>query len=146
MEECRSNRPFQTDAIVLLPDHLHAIWTLPPDDDDYSARWAWIKKEFTKGWLGAGHEERAVSAGRARDDRRGVWQPKFWEHMVRDETDMENHFDYLHYNPVKHGYVSLPREWVWSSFHRWVRAGVYDPDWGAGEAGRFEKLAIDFGE
>ncbi len=146
LEECQTRWKFAIEAIVLLPDHLHTIWTLPPEDEDYPLRWAWIKKEFTKDWLSAGYDERPVSDGRRKDGRRGVWQPKYWEHLIRDETDHENHMNYLHYNPVKHGYVSLPREWRWSSFHRWARAGVYDPDWGAAEAGRLAKLTIEFGE
>jgi putative transposase len=144
--ECQTRWPFTIDAIVLLPDHLHTIWTLPPEDDRYSVRWAWLKKEFTKDWLATGHTERPVSDGRKKDGRRGVWQPKFWEHTIQDETDFAVHLDYVHYNPVKHGSVSSPRGWEWSSLHRWVRAGVYDQDWGAGEGDRLAKLNVDFGE
>jgi REP-associated tyrosine transposase len=102
---CRSGWPFRIEAIVLLPDHLHAIWSLPRGDANYSLRWAWIKKEFTKSWIGAGGSEEAISASRRRNRRRGVWQRRFWEHCLEDEDDLERHCDYIHYNPVKHGLV-----------------------------------------
>lgn len=121
--------PFAITAIVLLPDHLHAIWTLPPGDLDYSTRWGWLKKEFTKRWLAAGGEQTMLSAARRRERRCGVWQPRFWEHTLKDDHDFERHFDYLHFNPVKHGLVRCPHEWPDSSFHRWVTVGVYPRDW-----------------
>jgi putative transposase len=133
LRECHTRWPFTTDALVLLPDHLHALWTLPADDADYSRRWGWVKKEFTKWWLSNGGTEVAVSAARSNAGYRGVLQPRFWEHTIRDETDFENHADYIHYNPVKHGHVSRPIDWPWSSFERWVTAGVYPTDWGASE-------------
>jgi putative transposase len=133
MRRCRVAWPFQIDAIVLLPDHLHAIWTLPRGDDAYPRRWAWIKKEFTKAWLQQEGHERMPTAGRHRDRRRGVWQSKYWEHTIQDELDYERHFDYIHFNPVKHGLVLRPHQWSWSSFHRWVRAGAYPPEWGCFE-------------
>jgi putative transposase len=130
LREAKASWPFHIDAIVLLPDHLHAIWSLPPGDDAYSARWAWVKKEFTKRWLAAGGKERAISEKRRRRGDRGVWQPRFWEHTIEDEHDFDRHFDYIHYNPVKHGLAKAPSDWPWSSFHRWVAAGVYDANWG----------------
>jgi len=133
LRECREQWPFVIDAIVLLPDHLHAIWSLPPGDDSYSQRWAWIKKEFTQRWLASGGGERSVSAARRKRHDRGVWQPRFWEHTIRDEIDFDRHFDYVHYNPVKHDLVAAPRDWPWSSFHRWAKAGVYNESWGSGE-------------
>ena len=108
---------------------IHTIWTLQPDDADYSRRWGWIKKEFTKGWLRLGGAEQAVTVEQRRERRRGIWQPRFWEHTIRDADDFERHFDYIHYNPVKHGLVRCPHEWPWSSFHRWVHAGVYPDKW-----------------
>jgi len=129
LREVRTRWPFEVDAIVVVPDHLHAIWTLPTEDSDYSKRWAWVKKEFTKRWLQSGHSERVRSSGRAHDGRRGVWQPKFWEHAIRDERDLERHVEYIHYNPVKHGAARCPHEWRWSSFARWVRAGIHAADW-----------------
>lgn len=132
LHRCQLRWPFTINAIVLLPDHLHAIWSLPPGDTAYPKRWGWIKKEFTKGWLQLGGSEQVVSRGRQRDGRRGVWQPKYWEHTIEDEDDFERHFDYIHFNPVKHGHVRCPRDWPWSSFHRWVDAGVYDRNWACG--------------
>ena len=129
MRRCQANWPFEVSAIVLLPDHLHTIWKLPPGDIDYSRRWAWIKKEFTKAWLDQGGRERITTPGRHRDGRRGVWQARFWEHTILDENDYERHFDYIHFNPVSHGLVSRPGQWPWSSFHRWVRSGAYPAEW-----------------
>ena len=130
MRECFSRWPTQVDAIVLLPNHLHTLWTLPAGDTDYSVRWAWLKKEFTKAWLAAGQAEGAITEGRSHDGRRGVWQPKFWEHTIRDQQDLQRHMDYIHYNPVKHRLVSCAADWPWSSFHRWVRQGAYPENWG----------------
>jgi putative transposase len=111
---------------VLLPDHLHAIWALPEGDANFSRRWAWLKREFTRRWL-----EAASDSGQTYQRRRTVWQPRFWEHTIRDERDFANHLDYVHYNPVKHGHVARPHDWEHSSFHRFVKFGWYDPDWGA---------------
>ncbi len=121
---------FTIEAVVLLPDHLHAIWSLPTGDASYSHRLAWIKKEFTKRYLAGGGTEQWVSSSRKQHRRRGVWQRKFWEHSLRDEVDFQKHFDYIHWNPVKHGYVNCPSAWPHSSFHRWVAKGVYPADWG----------------
>jgi len=118
-------------AIVLLPDHLHCLWALPPGDADYSGRWKWIKAEFTRQWLTIGGAERALPRSRASERRRGVWQRRFWEHTIRDEDDLARHADYIHYNPVRHGLVSSPRQWPWSSFYRWASLGHYAPDWGS---------------
>ncbi len=142
IRRCQDRWPFEVNAVVLLPEHVHAIWTLPPGDVDYARRWGWIKKEFTKAWLAGGGSEQQQTAGRIRDGRRGVWQPKYWEHTIRDEDDFERHFDYIHYNPVKHGHVGCPREWEWSSFHRWVDRGVYPRNWACGKDNR----QMDFSE
>jgi putative transposase len=136
LRECQREWPFEVNAIVLLPDHLHAIWTLPTGDDDYSQRWGWIKKEFTKAWLQIGGVEQEVTRARKERRDRGVWQPRYWEHTIQDDHDFDRHFDYLHYNPVKHGLVDSPRDWPDSSFHRWVSAGVYDEHWGRTSLGR----------
>jgi putative transposase len=128
IRRCLLRRPLKVLAVVLLPDHLHCLWALPSGDCAYSERWRWIKREFTRGWLACGGTEQPRRASRQR--RRGVWQRRFWEHTIRDETDLDNHFDYIHFNPVKHRLVQRPRDWPWSSFHRWVRAGHYRPNWG----------------
>ena len=130
---CQLKWPMTINALVLLPDHLHAIWSLPAGDSDYPKRWGWIKKEFTKAWLGIGGEEFEISAGRSRERRRGIWQPRFWEHTLEDVEDFERHFDYIHFNPVKHKYVTCPKDWPHSSFHRWVRYGVYPLNWACGQ-------------
>lgn len=109
----KRQRPFTIDAMVVMPDHLHALWTLPAEDADYSLRWLLIKRRFTQ----------AVGT-------RGIWQPRFWEHLVRDQGDFNRHVDYIHFNPVKHGFVARAADWPHSSFHRYVRAGKLPPDWG----------------
>lgn len=144
---CQEKWPFTFNALVLLPDHLHAIWSLPPGDDEYPKRWGWIKKEFTKEWLSVGGMEESISAARQEERRRGVWQPRYWqprywEHTLEDEDDFERHFDYVHYNPVKHGYAKCPRDWPESSFHRWVAAGVYPEHWACTQRG----FSMDFGD
>lgn len=125
----RTRWPFDLTAIVLLPDHLHAIWSLPVGDANYPRRWAAIKHGFTTAWLSGGGSEQAVSPSKRRHRRRGVLQRRYWEHTLRDEDDFIHHFDYIHYNAVKHGLVDCPHDWPYSSFHRYVRQGVYDRDW-----------------
>jgi REP-associated tyrosine transposase len=121
----RSERPFAVDAIVVLPDHLHAMMTLPSGDADFSGRWRRIKALFT---------HRVVREGLAVErNRRGefaLWQRRFWEHTIRDEADFARHVDYIHFNPVKHGLVSRVGDWPHSSFHQYVRRGVLPADWG----------------
>ncbi|MBS0209651.1 MAG: transposase [Planctomycetes bacterium] len=134
MRECKGQWTFKTEAIVLLPDHLHTIWTLPPQDLDYSRRWAWIKKEFTKRWLQAGGLVAEVSESWQQRRQRGVWQKRFWEHTIVDEEDFERHADYIHFNPVKHRLATNPRDWPHSSFHKWVKQGAYSLNWGANVA------------
>jgi putative transposase len=129
IEELRATRPFTVEAWVLLPDHLHCIWTLPEGDTDYSMRWGWIKKVFTTRIRDA-LPTLTPPASRRRRHEGAVWQRRFWEHRIRDEADFAAHCDYIHYNPVKHGLVAAPREWPYSTFHRLVTAGRYLPDWG----------------
>jgi putative transposase len=131
LRQCFGRFPLQVVAMVLLPDHLHTLWTLPAGDDAYAMRWRWIKREFTRAWLSIGGVEQDRQTSRLRERRRGVWQRRYWEHTIRDEADLESHFDYIHYNPVKHALVRRPRDWPWSSFHRWVQAGHYSIDWAA---------------
>jgi putative transposase len=129
ISKCQARWPMIIDAFVLLPDHLHSIWTLPKGDSEYSRRWGWIKKEFTKRWIKVSQERYRVTEGQSRERRRGVWQSRFWEHTIRDERDFERYFHYIHYNPVKHGLVRCPHEWPWSSFNRWVEEGAYTRQW-----------------
>jgi len=121
----RARRPFHIDAWVVLPDHMHAVWTLPADDADYSGRWKAIKIAFAK----ALPKTERLSPVRAAKGERGIWQRRFWEHTIRDEQDYAAHVDYVHINPVKHGLVARVRDWPHSSFHRYVAQGVYAPDW-----------------
>jgi putative transposase len=129
IERTREERPWEMTAIVLLPDHVHMIWTMPPDDLDYSVRMAVLKKRFTRAYLGAGAREANVPSGQQRHRLRGVWQRRFWEHTIKDARDFKMHLDYIHINPVKHGLVKFPKNWPWSSFHRYVRSGEYENDW-----------------
>jgi len=148
VRECQRDWPFEMHAVVLLPDHLHALWTLPPGDADYSGRWSVIKINFTNRFLANGGRDATVSAGKRREHRRGIWQRRFWEHTIEDEDDFEAHFDYIHYNPVKHQLVKCPGDWEPSSFHRWVKAGVYPADWACGKypLPLFSTAKEDYGE
>jgi putative transposase len=121
----RSERPFSIDAIVILPEHLHVILTLPPDDPDFSNRLRRIKGRFTRSVIAAG-----VPISRDHRGEYSLWQKRFWEHTIRDDRDFERCVDYIHYNPVKHRLVATPSEWPYSSLHRYVRTGVLAPDWG----------------
>ncbi|MBD2256632.1 transposase [Pseudanabaena sp. FACHB-2040] len=118
--------PFVIEGIVILPDHLHTLWRLPDGDDDFSIRWMVIKRKFSTG-LGAG----AVNASKQKKREKGIWQRRFWEHYIRDDEDWRCHLDYIHYNPVKHGYCLTPADWPYSSFKRSVKQGLYEEDWGA---------------
>ncbi|MEO1611773.1 MAG: transposase [Pseudomonadota bacterium] len=127
-------KPFQTDAVVVLPDHIHVIWTLPPGDDAYSARWARIKAHFSRAL--SVDERRTSSKERKRE--KGIWQRRFWEHAIRDEEDLTRCKRYCWFNPVKHGHVAKPMDWAHSSIHRDVRRGSVDPEWiGGDEPGLF---------
>ncbi len=139
----KQQRPFRIDAIVILPDHLHStawkqevgqrrerlpsIWTMPPDDCDYSTRWRLIKSAFS----GTIEPVERLSRRRQVKSERGIWQRRFWEHAIRDQDDFDRHLDYIHYNPVKHGWVEKVSEWPHSSFHRFVRLGFYTENWAA---------------
>lgn len=130
VRQVMEDRPFTRVAGVVLPDHLHAMWILPAGDTDYSTRWAAIKAGFTRLWLQEGGSEVMVSPSQQRKRGRGVWQPRFMEHTIRDEDDFSRHVDYIHWNPVKHGYVKRPIDWPWTSLHRFVREGILPSDWG----------------
>ncbi len=130
IRKVQKKRPFEIVAIVLLSEHIHTVWTLPPGDPDFSIRWAQIKESFTRLRLASDGLEGSVATSRTLHRERGVWQRRFWEHLCRDEADLKRCVDYLHWNPVKHGLVRSVREYPWSSFHRFVRAGEYDLEWG----------------
>ena len=124
----RRERPFAVEAIVILPDHLHAIFTLPPGDADFSGRWRRIKGFFSSRLL-----EHGAELTRAPNGDLALWQRRFWEHTIRDLGDLARHVDYIHFNPVKHGLVQRVRDWRYSSFHRFVSDGLLPEDW-AGDA------------
>jgi len=128
--DVRRRWPLRIDAIVLLPDHLHCVWTLPDGDADFSTRWNQIKGQFTKTWLAGGGMEVTPSASRSKRRERGVWQRRLFEHCCRDEDDFRRCVDYVHVNPLKHGLVDRVVDWPWSSFHRYVRLGEYSQEWG----------------
>ncbi|MBD2336668.1 transposase [Calothrix sp. FACHB-156] len=123
--------PFIIDACVVLPEHLHCIWTLPQGDSNFSTRWRLIKSYFSRKCDNLSPENLSIS--KQNKQERAIWQRRFWEHLIRDEVDFKNHVEYIHYNPVKHGLVQAPKDWEYSSFHRAVRQGMYDVMWGAGE-------------
>ena len=121
-------RPFEVLAIVILPDHLHCVWRLPHGDADNANRWAQIKSGFSRR-LPSG-ERRSLQRLARRE--RGIWQRRYWEHLIRDDDDLRRHVDYIHFNPVKHGHVLRVEDWPYSSFRRWVAEGAYSfsLDWG----------------
>ena len=129
--------PFTIVASVILPDHLHFIWTLPPDSSDFSTRWRLIKSYFTRHWFSVDYVHDTSSQNLKKE--KNVWQGRFWEHFIRDEHDLTRHLDYIHYNPVKHGFVDTPMEWKYSSFQNYVDDGFYPKEWG-------EDREIWFGE
>ena len=133
-----ASHDFAIGAIVILPDHLHAIWKLPSGDCDFSTRWRLIKTRFVK----ALPKQERRSAVRLALNERGIWQRRFWEHLIRDEADYARHVEYCYINPLKHGLVTRVRDWPYSSFHRDVRAGLFPLDWG----GDVAMSDDDFGE
>ena len=132
-------------ATVLLPDHWHVVLALPSGDSNYSMRIKRIKEEFSKNWLEQGLPEVEVTDAQRERGERGIWQPRFWEHTIMDEQDLEGCVDYVHWNPRKHGLVSRVKDWPWSSFHRYVAAGHYSIDWG-GTAPTSYSTTRDWGE
>lgn len=124
----KQRRMFQIDAIVILPDHLHCIWTLPSGDSDYSTRWNLIKGHFSRHMV----KGEAVSASRSNKRERGIWQRRLWVHWITDQNDFIRHIDYIHVNPLKHGLVKRVADWPHSSFHRYVKQCIYPLHW-AGE-------------
>jgi putative transposase len=133
----QERRPFETVAICILPDHVHAIWALPENDTDFSTRWSLIKSGFSRGL-----EAQPRSVSKVAKREKGIWQRRYWEHAIRDEADLERHIDYVHFNPVKHGHVTRVADWRHSSFHRNVQRGVLAADWG----GDLKDIPGSFGE
>ncbi len=123
-----AHHPFTMDALVILPDHLHCIWTLPQDDGDFSARWRLVKTRFSRACR-ISKRGPILPPSLLKGDE-SPWQERFWEHLIRDEMDFNTHCDYIHYNPVKHGLVESPIKWPHSTFEAFVRRGFYPADWG----------------
>ena len=128
MAHVKKRRPFKLDAIVVLPEHLHALWTLPEDDGDFATRWILIKAGFSR-QLPKGEP---CNASRRTKRERGIWQRRYWEHLIRDEEDFKRHVDYIHYNAVKHGHVNRASDWPYSSIHQYIANGTLPENWGCG--------------
>jgi putative transposase len=132
LNRIRNRHSFEVDAFVILPDHIHTVWTLPESDADFSMRWRLIKEAFTKPFVRQ-HLASEPSTSRRAKGEQAVWQRRFWEHVIRDEADYAAHVDYIHYNPVRHGLASAAGDWPHSSFSSWVKRGIYEPYWGSGD-------------
>jgi len=146
-KEVMQKHPFKIDAFVLLPDHLHCIWTLPQLDSDFSTRWRLIKSYFSQGfdqgkvgWVEVRNPTKeAYPSSRQKKKEKPIWQRRFWEHLIRNQEDLNRHIEYIHYNPVKHGLTRAPVDWDYSSFKRYVDKGIYDFKWGSGAKLEFDK-------
>ena len=134
-EKLKERHPLRIDAVVILPEHLHTIWTLAEDDMHYPVRWQYLKSHFTRALL-----KKGVGLSKNHNGEYNLWQRRYWEHVIRDEVDMQKHIEYIHYNPVKHGLVGRVKDWPHSSFHRYVEKRLVDVNWGTNyQAGSEEK-------
>ncbi|MDC7824439.1 transposase [Pseudomonas sp. BLCC-B13] len=124
----KARHSFHIDAWVVLPEHMHCMWTLPEGNADFALRWKVIKFGFSRRLP---HQE-ALSATQRKRGERAIWQRRYWEHLIRDDRDYQRHFDYIHFNPLKHGHVQRVVDWPYSSFHRAVRMGLYPRNWCGG--------------
>ena len=143
ISKVRERHPFELEALVVLPDHLHALWQLPPGDADYSTRWRLIKEGFTKAWVKR-YGPTEVNISRRAKGEQALWQRRFWEHLVRDDDDFAAYLDYIHLNPVHHELVSDPRDWPHSSLAVWMARGVYEPGWGSDAKPELPEWAREF--
>lgn len=125
----KSKHPFKIDGVVVMPEHLHMVITLPVQDVDYSKRLSLIKSNFSR----AIQLQEPISISRKKKRERGIWQRRFWEHLIRDDNDYEQHINYIHYNPVKHGYVNKPIDWKYTSLHRYIQLGIVPENWACDE-------------
>ena len=133
----RERHPFIIDAIVIMPEHLHMVMTLPPDDTKYDTRLRFVKSRFTRALV-----QRGVALARNARGEYNLWQRRFWEHTIRDDTDLQHHVDYIHFNPVKHGHTTRAVEWPHSSIHRYIRMGWLNANW----ATQDNSAGIEFGD
>ncbi|MBC8551327.1 MAG: transposase [Candidatus Brocadiales bacterium] len=144
ISDVQTKHPFTIDGWVLLPNHLHCIWTLPEHDSNFGIRWAMIKRFITKRCGPDLRRDDWMNASKRKRNESTIWQRRFWEHMIRDEDDFNKHLNYIHFNPVKHGLVTCVKDWPHSTFHRCVREGIYPPDWGGD--GTYDTNDKDYGE
>ena len=144
IRDVQTKHPFTIDGWVLLPNHLHCIWTLPENDSNFGIRWAMIKRFTTKRCGLELRRDDWINASKRQRNESTIWQRRFWEHMIRDQDDFNKHMNYIHFNPVKHGLVTSVKDWPHSTFHRCVRQGFYPPDWGGG--GMDDTNNADYGE
>ena len=126
----RVKRPFTIDAWVLLPDHLHGVWTLPPDDADFSTRWSIITRQVSVSCREVYRRTQWITGSKQKHRESALWQRRYWEHQIRDDTDYIWHVDYIHYNPIKHKVCRNLADWPFSTFHRYVEQGIYPANWG----------------
>jgi putative transposase len=131
IKEVKSRYPFTIDAWVLLPDHIHCLWTLPPGDANFSLRWSMIKRKVSLACAARYKNPEWITSSKKKHRESTLWQRRYWEHQIRDQQDLSRHIDYIHYNPVKHGWCSSPNEWPYSTLHRYVEAGKYPENWAA---------------
>jgi putative transposase len=143
VHETRRRHPFAIDAWVLLPEHMHCIWTLPRDSSDFSMRWNLIKAGFSRRAKSFCHVDEWMSDSKRKHRETTIWQRRFWEHQIRDEREYQVYMDYTHFNPVKHRLVERVVDWPYSTFHRYVRLGIYPDSWGGVVDGGSE---LGFGE
>lgn len=134
----KQNHPFKLDAMVVLPEHLHALMTLPKNDNDFATRWMLIKSGFSRQLP----KRERINDSRQAKGERGIWQRRYWEHLIRDERDFSQHVDYIHYNPVKHGHVAAAVDWPYSTIHQYIEQGLVDAGWGHEN----NDNGVDFGE
>ena len=142
--DVKKEYPFKIDAWVLLPEHIHSIWTLPTGDHDFSKRWGLIKAGFSSHAKTLFHHPEWINNSKKKHRERTIWQRRFWEHQIRDQTDFNLHIDYMYWNPVKYGHVSRVIDWPYSTFHRDVKKGIYSSNWGSDSTIKIEPR--DFGE
>jgi putative transposase len=144
IDRIKTYHPFNIEAYCILPDHIHFIWSLAEDDNNYSMRIAQIKRRFSKQFAEIFDLPKDISESRQKRKELTIWQRRFWEHWIRDENDLNRHIDYIHYNPVKHGLVSSVQDWKYSSFHEFVEMGYYNLEWG--EDTQIDQEKYQFGE
>ena len=129
----QQKRPFSLDAVVVLPEHLHCIWTLPDGDSDFATRWAMIKRKVSLACASQYKREDWITPSKRKHRESTIWQRRYWEHQIRDDGDFVRHVDYIHYNPVKHAHCERAALWPYSTFHRHVKQGIYPVDWGTAD-------------